>query len=401
MKPKPIRSWLAMIFGMADKKEEALELHSENPGKISVEASVDIDSMQDLDLVYTPGVAEPCRRIEEDQEKVYDYTSKGNLVAVVSDGTAVLGMGDIGPEAAIPVMEGKANLMKKFADVDGFPVCIDADSGEDIIEHVEREEPSFGGINLEDIKSPRCFHVEEELKQRLDIPVFHDDQHGTAIVVLAALRNSLQLVGKELDEVRIVISGAGASGIAVSKFLKRAGAQEIVPVDSNGILRTDDGDDYKRELAEDTTACQESGDLSDAVKDADVLIGLSVGGIVSKEMVESMNENAVVFALANPEPEIYPTDAREAGAAITATGRSDFDNQVNNALAFPGIFRGALDARATDINEEMKQAASEAIADMIEPEKDRIVPETLDRELAMKVAEAVEEAARETSVERI
>lgn len=377
---------------MADR-EEALDLHSRNPGKVSVEASVEIDSVEDLNLVYTPGVAEPCKQIHEEKQKVYDYTSKGNLVAVVSDGSAVLGLGDIGPEAAMPVMEGKANLMKKFGNVDGFPVCIDADSAEEIIQHVERESPTFGGINLEDIRAPRCFKAEEELKKRLEIPVFHDDQHGTAIVVLAALENALELVEKDLEDVRIVVIGAGASGIAVSNFLIEAGAEKIVPVDSSGILRTDDDNRYKRELAGKTLASEESGDLENALQDADVMIGLSTGGIVSKEMIESMKDDAIVFALANPEPEIKPGEARDAGAAITATGRSDFDNQVNNSLAFPGIFRGALDAQASEINEEMKKAASRTIRDFVEPRKDRIVPETLDSQLAMEIAEAVEEAA--------
>jgi malate dehydrogenase (oxaloacetate-decarboxylating) len=385
---------------MVDKREEALELHRKNPGKISVEPSVDIESRSDLDLVYTPGVAEPCREIAEDVGKSYEYTSKGNLVAVVSDGSAVLGLGDIGPEAAMPVMEGKANLMKKFGGVDGFPVCIDADSPREIIEHVEREAPTFGGINLEDIRAPRCFEVEEELKRRLDIPVFHDDQHGTAIVVAAALRNALDLVGKDIEDARIVVVGAGASGIAVSNFLLEHGAGNIVPVDSSGILRTDDENSYKAELAGKTLAREESGTLSDAMEDADVMIGLSTGGIVSREMVESMDDDAVVFALANPDPEIMPGEAKKGGAEIVATGRSDFDNQVNNSLAFPGVFRGALDAHASDINGEMKKAASRAISEMVEPRKDRIVPETLDKELAMEVAGAVEEAAKESGAAR-
>jgi len=377
---------------MADK-EEALNLHNKKPGKISVEPSIEINSRHDLELVYTPGVAEPCKKISEDKENAYSYTSKGNLVAVVSDGSAVLGLGDIGAEASMPVMEGKANLMKKFGDVDGFPICINADSAEDIIEHVEREAPTFGAVNLEDIKAPRCFKAEEELKERLDIPVFHDDQHGTAIVVGAALQNALELAEKELAGSRIVISGAGAAGIAVANFLIEAGAQEIVPLDSSGILRTDDENSYKADLAQRTQASNEQGNLEEAMKDADVFIGLSAPGIVSKEMVESMAEDPIVFALANPEPEILPPDAKEAGAFITATGRSDFDNQVNNSLAFPGIFRGALDAQADEITEEMKLAASDVIRNFIEPEKDKIVPETLDQELAMEIAEAVREQA--------
>ncbi|MFB6203149.1 MAG: NADP-dependent malic enzyme [Candidatus Nanohaloarchaea archaeon] len=376
-------------------REKALETHSENPGKITVEPSMELESREDLDYVYTPGVAEPCREIDSDREKVYDYTSKGNLVAVVSDGSAVLGLGDIGPEASMPVMEGKANLMKKFGDVDGFPLVLDSDE-EGIVETVERMAPGFGAVNLEDIRAPRCFRVEQELKQKLDIPVFHDDQHGTAIVVLAALRNALELVDKDLEDSRIVVLGMGAAGYAVTKFLGSAGAEKILPLDSSGILDEDREEDYKREIARETAASEVSGGLEEAMEGADVLIGLSTGGIVSGEMVRSMEDDAVVFALANPEPEILPREAREAGAAITATGRSDFDNQVNNSLAFPGVFRGALDARAREINEEMKIAASEAISDFIEPERDSIVPETVDRELAMEIADRVREAARES-----
>lgn len=376
------------------KKDDALELHSRNPGKISVEPSVEIEDREDLELVYTPGVAEPCRKIAEDKENAYEYTSKGNMVAVVSDGSAVLGLGDIGAEAAMPVMEGKANLMKKFGGVDGFPICIDADSAEEIIEHVEKEAPTFGAINLEDIKAPRCFKVEEELKEKLDIPVFHDDQHGTAIVVGAALRNALELAGKDIKDSRIAISGAGAAGIAVANFLINAGAENIVPVDSSGVLSEDDENPYKADLAKRTNASEEEGDLSDAMKNADVFIGLSAPGIVSKEMVESMADNPIVFALANPEPEILPDEAKDAGAFITATGRSDFDNQVNNSLAFPGIFRALLDTRASNVTEDMKIAASNAISSFIEPSRDKIVPETLDKELAKEITRAVREETK-------
>jgi len=381
-------------------RDEALELHNKNPGKISVEPSVEINSKEDLNLVYTPGVAEPCREIAEDVENAYEYTSKGNLVAVVSDGTAVLGLGDIGAEASMPVMEGKSNLMKKFGDVDGVPVCINADSAQDIIEHVEREAPTYGAVNLEDIKAPRCFKAEEALKESLDIPVFHDDQHGTAIVVLAALQNALEIADKNLSDVRIAISGAGASGIAVANFLLEAGAQEIVPVDSSGILREDNENEYKADLASRTSASDEEGDLADAIEGADVFIGLSAPGIVSKEMVGLMAQDSIVFALANPEPEILPDDAKEAGAFITATGRSDFQNQVNNSLAFPGVFRGALDVKSSEINEEMKKAASKAIREFIEPEKEKIVPDTLDKKLAMEIADKVSEAARKSGVAR-
>lgn len=379
-------------------EQEALDLHSKNPGKISVEPSVDIKGVEDLNLVYTPGVAEPCKKISEQKEEVYKYTSKGNMVGVVSDGSAVLGLGDIGPEAAMPVMEGKSNLLNKFGGVDGFPICINAESADDIVEHVEREAPTFGAINLEDIKAPRCFEAEQKLKDRLDIPVFHDDQHGTAIVVGAAVQNALDIADKDLSDARIAISGAGASGIAVANFLIDAGAENIVPVDSSGILRQDDENSYKADLASRTLASQESGSLEDAMDSADVFIGLSAPGIVSKNMVKSMADKSIVMALANPEPEILPDDAREAGAFITATGRSDFDNQVNNSLAFPGVFRGVLDVRASEINEQMKIAASEAIREFEEPEKDKIVPATLDRELAMKIAEEVSEAAEETGV---
>ena len=380
-------------------EEDALKLHSKNPGKISVEASVDIETKEDLNLVYTPGVAEPCRKIAENKEEAYNYTSKKNLVAVVSDGSAVLGLGDIGPEASMPVMEGKANLLKKFGEVDGFPLVVDTESSKEIIETVERVAPTLGAVNLEDISAPECFEIENRLQEKLDIPVFHDDQHGTAIVVLAALRNSLKLVDKEMEDLKIVVSGVGAAGIAVSKILDSAGTENILPVDSSGIISQDRGNKHKQRLASELDLTEE-GDLEDAMKNADVLIGLSIGGIVSKEMVESMNENAVVFALANPDPEIMPDEAKEAGAEIVATGRSDFPNQVNNSIAFPGIFRGAIDAEATEINEEMKRAASKAISESLEPEKERILPDTLDKELAMKIASKVKKAAEETNVTR-
>jgi len=381
-------------------KEEALELHSKNPGKISVEPSVEINGKKDLGLVYTPGVAEPCKKIAEDEKEAYNYTSKGNLVAVVSDGSAVLGLGDIGAEASMPVMEGKANLMKKFGEVDGFPVVLDTDEPEEMIEAVENMALTFGAINLEDISAPECFRVEETLKERLDVPVFHDDQHGTAIVVKAALENALDLAEKDLEDSRIVIVGAGAAGIAVSNFLLEAGAEKIVPVDSSGILRVDDENIYKAQLAEKTLASEENGGLSDALEDADAVIGLSVAGLISKEMVKSMAEDPIVFALANPEPEILPNEAREAGAFITSTGRSDFNNQVNNSLAFPGVFRGALDIQASEINEEMKLAASDAIREFVDPEVEKIVPETLDKELAMEIADRVREAAENSGVNR-
>ena len=381
-------------------EEEALELHERNPGKISVEASVEINGKEDLGLVYTPGVAEPCRKISEDKENVHKYTSKDNLVAVVSDGTAVLGMGDIGAEASMPVMEGKSNLLKKFGEVNGFPVCLDTENASELIETVEKMSPTFGAINLEDIAAPECFKVERTLKKKLDIPVFHDDQHGTAIVVYAALKNALELKSQSLEEARITIIGAGASGNAVANFLIEAGAQNILPVDSQGILRTDDESIYKKKLAQKTLASEEQGSLEDAIEGSDVVIGLSTAGLISKEMVESMAEDPIVFALANPEPEILPQDAKDAGAFITATGRSDFANQVNNSLAFPGVFRGTIDAQAMEINEEMKKAAAKAISEYKEPKKESIVPETLDKDLAMKIAEQVEKAAEKTKATR-
>jgi malate dehydrogenase (oxaloacetate-decarboxylating) len=381
-------------------REEALELHSKNPGKISVEPSVEINGKKDLGLVYTPGVAEPCKEISKDKEKAYDYTSKGNLVAVVSDGSAVLGLGDIGSEASMPVMEGKANLMKEFGEVDGFPLVADTDEPEEIIETVENVSPTFGAVNLEDISAPECFRIEDALKDRLDVPVFHDDQHGTAIVVKAALENALDLADKSLEDSRIVVVGAGAAGIAVSNFLVEAGAENILPVDSSGILRTDDENIYKAELAKNSLSSEESGGLSDALENADAVIGLSVGGLISQEMVKSMADDPIVFALANPDPEILPDEAREAGALITATGRSDFKNQVNNSLAFPGVFRGALDVQASEINEDMKLAASEAIREFVDPEVEKIVPETLDKELAMEIADRVREAAKSSGVNR-
>jgi malate dehydrogenase (oxaloacetate-decarboxylating) len=381
-------------------REEALELHRKNPGKISVEPSVEINRKKDLGLVYTPGVAEPCKEISKDKEKAYDYTSKGNLVAVVSDGSAVLGLGDIGSEASMPVMEGKANLMKEFGEVDGFPLVVDTDEPEEIIETVENVSPTFGAVNIEDISAPECFRIEDALKDRLDVPVFHDDQHGTAIVVKAALENALDLADKSLEDSRIVVVGAGAAGIAVSNFLVEAGAENILPVDSSGILRTDDENIYKAELAKNSLSSEESGGLSDALENADAVIGLSVGGLISQEMVKSMADDPIVFALANPDPEILPDEAREAGALITATGRSDFNSQVNNSLAFPGVFRGALDVQASEINEDMKLAASEAIREFVDPEIEKIVPETLDKELAMEIADMVKEAAKSSGVNR-
>lgn len=382
------------------REKEALDLHSENPGKISVEASVKIEDREDLNLVYTPGVAAPCKKIAEDKEQAYKYTTKKNLVGVVSDGSAVLGLGDIGPEASMPVMEGKANLMKKFGEVDGFPICVDTDSPQEIIETVERISPTLGAINLEDIKAPECFKVEEELKKALDIPVFHDDQHGTAVVVYAALKNALSLKDMSLKDSKVTVVGAGASGIAVSNFLLEAGVKELLVLDSEGILDTERGNKYKRDLAERSHSKNVEGGLEEGFEDADAVIGLSTEGLFTKKLVEMMAEDPIVFALANPEPEILPKEAKEAGAFITATGRSDFDNQVNNSLAFPGIFRGAIDAKAREINEEMKKAAAKAISEFIEPKKNKIVPETLDKTLAMEIAKNVEKTAKQSAKTR-
>lgn len=396
---KHLHQYRSNSSNMADR-EEALELHRKNPGKISVEPSVEINDRKDLGLVYTPGVAEPCKEIHKDKEKAYEYTIKGNLVAIVSNGSAALGLGDIEAEASMPVMEGKANLMKKFGGVDGFPLVVDAEKPKEIIETVENVSPTFGAINLEDISAPECFRIEEALKSRLNVPVFHDDQHGTAIVVKAALENALEVADKSLEDSRIVVVGAGAAGIAISSFLLDSGAEKIVPVDSSGILRVGDENIYKSELAEKTLASEEHGGLADALEGADAVIGVSAGGLISQEMVSSMAEKPIVFALANPNPEILPEEAKEAGAFITATGRSDFNNQVNNSLAFPGVFRGALDAEASEINKSMKLAASDAIREFVDPEVDKVVPETLDKKLAMEIADRVEQAARNTGVDR-
>lgn len=387
--------------------EEALQLHLENRGKIEVISKTQIKDMHDLAVVYTPGVAEPCRKIHEDTSRVYDYTSKGNMVAVVTDGTAVLGLGDIGPEAALPVMEGKAVLFKYFAGVDAFPICIDSKDPEEIIKTVQLIAPSLGGINLEDISAPRCFEIERRLKESLDIPVFHDDQHGTAIVTLAGLINALKVVNKEIAEVKIVVNGAGASAIAVSKFLLSAGAQDIILCDSKGIIyqgRTENMNPGKEEMATLTNRSKMKGKLADAFIDADVFIGLSGPNLVSREMVSSMASDSVLFAMANPTPEILPDEAKAGGARIMATGRSDFSNQVNNCLGFPAIFKGALKVRASDINEQMKLAAAHAIASVI-PESElgpeHIIPDVFHPEVMKVEAEAVAQAARDSGVARI
>ncbi len=388
---------------MSDLKERALKLHKDLVGKIEVISKVEVDSMEAMSLAYTPGVAEPCKVIADNPEAVFEYTARGNLVAVVSDGTAVLGLGDIGPLAAMPVMEGKCVLFKKFAGVDAFPICIATKEVDEIVQVVKALEPTFGGVNLEDISAPRCFEIEAKLKQVTNIPIFHDDQHGTAVVVLAALINALKVVNKTLEEVKLVLNGAGSAGIAVSKLLLKAGLRNAVLVDKLGILC--EGESWmnpaQAEMAAITNQEKIRGTLADAIKGADVFIGVSAPGVLTKEMVASMNSRPVVFAMANPVPEIYPDEAKEAGAVVVGTGRSDYPNQVNNVLAFPGIFRGALDVRATDINDDMKVAAAYAIAGLITDEErnpDYVIPKPFDPRVAAEVAAAVAQAAIDSGV---
>ncbi|MEQ8157313.1 MAG: NADP-dependent malic enzyme [Mesotoga sp.] len=383
--------------------EEALKLHKELRGKLEVKSRVRVDSMKAMSLAYTPGVADVCRVINENNELVYDYTNKWNYVAVVSDGTAVLGLGDIGPEAGMPVMEGKALLFKEFGNVDAFPLCINVHEPDEIIAFVQALSPTFGGVNLEDISSPKCFYIEQELQRRLDIPIFHDDQHGAAIVATAALRNALKIVGKKMENLKVATVGIGAAGGATIKMLFAAGVRNIVAVDRNGILNKNDPktllNEFHREIVEEINPDNLSGDLAKAVKGADVFIGTSVGGIISAEMIKSMAPGAIVFALANPVPEIMPDLAKEAGAKIVATGRSDFPNQINNVLAFPGIFRGALDVRSREINESMKLAATDALADAVGDDRlsvDYILPKAFEPGIARRVALAVAKASLES-----
>ncbi|WP_313072221.1 NAD(P)-dependent malic enzyme [Lacrimispora sp.] len=386
--------------------EESLKLHERHAGKMEITSKVKVVTRDDLSLAYTPGVAEPCRKIHENEDDVYKYTSKGNMVAVVTDGTAVLGLGDIGPKAGLPVMEGKSILFKEFAGVNAFPICLDTKDPDEIVTAVKMIAPGFGGINLEDISAPRCFEVEEKLKKELDIPVFHDDQHGTAIVVLAGVINALKVVGKDIKDVKVVVNGAGAAGTAISKLLLVGGVTNLIVCDKVGILYDgiEDVDYAKQDLAKITNPDHLKGDLSIALKGADVFIGVSAPGIVSKEMVSSMNKDSILFAMANPTPEIMPDLAKEAGARVMGTGRSDFPNQVNNVLVFPGVFKGALEVRAKEINEEMKLAAAYAIASMIPDEElndENVLPNALDKSVSDYVAEAVKKAARETGVARI
>lgn len=387
-----------------DIAERSLALHEEKAGKLSVESKVAINSRDDLSLAYTPGVAEPCKKIAEDVEEAYRYTAKGNLVGVITDGTAVLGLGDIGPEAAMPVMEGKAILFKEFAGVDAFPICLATKETDEIVQTIVNLAPTFGGINLEDISSPRCFEIEKQLDEKLDIPVFHDDQHGTAIVVSAGILNSLKLVNKQLDEIKVVLNGPGAAGTAIVKMLLELNVKDVVVCDEHGILyegRPAPLLDHKLELAKITNKEGLTGDLSQALVGADVFVGVSIGGIVTEAMIQSMNRDAIVFAMANPVPEIMYHEAKQAGARVVGTGRSDFPNQINNVLAFPGIFKGALAVRATTINAEMKFAAAQAIADMVpadELTEENVIPEALNKEVAKQVAHYVAQAAIETGV---
>ncbi|MGM0903390.1 MAG: NAD(P)-dependent malic enzyme [Bacillota bacterium] len=388
-------------------REEALHMHRENKGKLESKSKVPVKTARDLSLAYSPGVAEPCKEIYDKPETVYDYTMKGNMVAIVSDGTAVLGLGNIGPEASLPVMEGKAVLFKSFAGVDAFPICLNTTDIDKIVETVKLLEPTFGGVNLEDIAAPNCFEIEERLKKETNIPVFHDDQHGTAIVTVAGLVNALKIVGKKMTEIKVVANGAGAAGIAIIKLLYSYGVRDIIMCDTKGAIyegRPQGMNNIKAEVAKYTNRNNVQGSLADAIVGADVFIGVSAAGALTAEMIKTMNSEPIVFAMANPNPEIMPDEANAAGVKVIGTGRSDFPNQVNNVLAFPGIFRGALDARATHINEKMKVAAVEAIAGLISEEElssEYVIPGPFDPRVAPEVASAVAKAAMETGVARI
>ncbi|MGM0897871.1 MAG: NAD(P)-dependent malic enzyme [Bacillota bacterium] len=392
---------------MTDLKNDSLNLHRRHQGKLEIRSKVAVENERDLSLAYSPGVAAPCREIHADPSKVHEYTMKGNTVAVITDGTAVLGLGNIGPQAALPVMEGKALLFKEFAGVDAFPICLDTTDAEEIIRTVKLLEPGFGGVNLEDIAAPTCFIVEQRLKQEMNIPVFHDDQHGTAIVTLAGLINSLKLVEKEIEDVKVVVNGAGAAGIAIVKLLAKFGFGHIVMCDTKGAIydgRPNGMNPFKAEVAEMSNYQMEQGQLAEVIVGADVFVGVSAEGALTESMVRSMNEDPVIFAMANPNPEILPHAAKSAGARVIGTGRSDFANQVNNVLAFPGLFRGALDVQASDINDAMKIAAVEAIAALIathELHEDYVIPKPFDPRVAQAVAEAVARAAQETGVAKV
>ncbi|MYL20028.1 NAD-dependent malic enzyme [Halobacillus litoralis] len=391
---------------MSNLRDEALHIHRVNKGKLETHSKVPVRNAKDLSLAYSPGVAEPCKEIYDHKETVYDYTMKGNMVAVVSDGSAVLGLGNIGPEAALPVMEGKAALFKSFAGVDAFPICLNTREVDQIVNTVKLMEPTFGGVNLEDIAAPNCFIIEDRLKKETNIPIFHDDQHGTAIVTVAGLMNALKLTGKSWSDIKVVANGAGAAGIAIIKLLYHFGVRDIIMCDSKGAIfegRDYGMNDVKDEIAKITNKDRVEGALEEVMEDADVFIGVSVGGLLSKETVARMKDDSIIFAMANPEPEIMPEDAKEAGARVIGTGRSDFPNQVNNVLAFPGIFRGALDVRATRINEKMKIAAAEAIASLVsedELSEDYVIPAPFDPRVAPAVAASVAKAAMESGVAR-
>ena len=389
-----------------DYAKESLRLHGEWGGKIEVISKVPCKTKEDLSLAYTPGVAQPCLEIQKDVNKSYELTRRHNLCAVITDGTAVLGLGDIGPEAGMPVMEGKCVLFKSFGDVDAFPLCIKSKDVDEIVNTIYLLSGSFGGVNLEDISAPRCFEIERKLKEKCDIPIFHDDQHGTAIVTLAGLLNALKVVGKKKEDVKIVTSGAGAAAVSIVKLLLSAGFKNVVMTDRTGAIYAgrENLNWVKEEMAQVTNLQKETGSLADVIKGADVFIGVSAPGTLTTEMVKTMNKDAIVFACANPTPEIFPDEAKAGGAKVISTGRSDFPNQVNNVLAFPGIFRGTFDVRASDINEEMKMAAAEALANLISDEElspDYIIPLAFDERVGPAVAKAVADAARRTGVARI
>ncbi|SDY63154.1 malate dehydrogenase (oxaloacetate-decarboxylating) [Proteiniborus ethanoligenes] len=391
---------------MKDYNKLSLEMHRNNKGKVSIQSKVKVENKDDLSIAYTPGVAQPCKEIANDQEKVYEYTFKSNTVAVVSDGTAVLGLGDIGPYGAIPVMEGKSILFKAYADVDAFPICLKTTDTEEIIRTVKLLEPVFGGINLEDIAAPKCFEIEKRLDEELDIPVFHDDQHGTAIVVLAGLINGLKLAEKEFKDLEVVINGSGAAGIAIAKLLLSVGVKDVILCDRKGAISKNrqDLNPIKKEMAEITNKASLDGELKDVIVGKNVFIGVSSADCLTKEMVKTMGEKSMIFAMANPIPEIMPDDAKEAGAFIVGTGRSDFANQINNVLAFPGIFRGALDVRASRITQNMKIQAAYGIANIVKEEElnvDMIIPSPFNKEVAIAVAEAVKKAAIDDGVARV
>ncbi|NLO96810.1 MAG: NAD-dependent malic enzyme [Peptococcaceae bacterium] len=390
-----------------DYNREALRIHKEKAGKLEIISKIPLKTKDDLSIGYTPGVAEPCRYIHQDKSLVYDYTIKSNYIAVVSDGTAVLGLGDIGPEASLPVMEGKCILFKEFGAVDAVPLCLNTKDTDEIVNIITKLAPAFGGFSLEDISAPRCFEIERRLKQNLDIPIFHDDQHGTAVVVLAAIINALKIVNKKFAEVEIVVNGAGAAGVSITRLLNKFGVKNIVLCDTQGAIyqgRSVGMNSEKLLIAKETNIRNEKGSLQEVLAGKDIFIGVSAPGTVTKEMIQSMNKEPLVFALANPIPEIFPEEAKAAGARIVGTGRSDFPNQVNNVLAFPGIFRGALDVRAKEINDEMKIAAAQAIAEVIkdsELNEDNLLPRSFDKNVGPRVAAAVAQAAVKSGVARL